>query len=209
LPEQFFLASARYIEKKNLFTLIEAYADYHARSKQAGDSEPWSLVILGDGVLKPALQGRIEQLHLSDRVLLQGFKQYPELPAYYGLAGGFIHASTTEQWGLVVNEAMAAGLPVLVSERCGCASELVRNGENGYLFNPSDQHTLSDLMTQMSGSECNRAAMGQISQDIVEGYGPDKFADGLLKAVRRAKEVGAARPGIVSSAILQALAHRQ
>jgi 1,2-diacylglycerol 3-alpha-glucosyltransferase len=55
-----------------------------------------------------------------------------------GLASAFIQASTTEQWGLVVNEAMASGLPVLVSERCGCAPDLVKNGVNGYTFDPYD-----------------------------------------------------------------------
>ena len=56
----------------------------------------------------------------------------------YGLASAFVHPSTTEQWGLVVNEAAAAGLPLIVSERCGCAPELVRQGVTGFLFDPYD-----------------------------------------------------------------------
>ena len=81
---------------------------------------------------------------------MPGFKQYDELPIYYGLAGAFIHASTTEQWGLVVNEAMAAGLPVIVSERCGCAPDLVENGRNGFTFDPYDVDALTHLMLKMA-----------------------------------------------------------
>ena len=75
-------------------------------------------------------------LGLDNDVIFPGFIQYDELPAYYGLAKAFIHASTVEQWGLVVNEALAAGLPVLVSERCGCAPDLVREGRERLHLRP-------------------------------------------------------------------------
>ncbi len=118
LPQNYFLASARFVEKKNLSRLIQAYAAYRACLLQAGKGrnpvEAWELVLLGDGPLRPALDSQIAALGLKEHVFLQGFKQYAELPVFYGLAKAFIHASTTEQWGLVVNEAMASGLPVLV-----------------------------------------------------------------------------------------------
>ena len=87
---------------------------------------------------------------LAGAVILPGFRQYDELPAFYGLARAFVHASTTEQWGLVVNEAMAAGLPVLVSDRCGCAQDLVRNGVNGFTFDPCDVEELAGLMHRVA-----------------------------------------------------------
>ncbi len=74
--------------------------------------------------------------------ILPGFKPYDELPVYYALANAFVHASTSEQWGLVVNEAIATGLPVIVSNRCGCAPELV-NG-NGFTFDPTNEDELTD-----------------------------------------------------------------
>jgi len=116
LPAKYFLASARFIEKKNLPRLIQAYAKY--RDLAANDS-PWELVLLGDGQLRPILEPQLLTANLQNHVRLPSFKQYSELPFYYGCAGAFVHASTTEQWGLVVNEAMASGLPVLVSNRCG------------------------------------------------------------------------------------------
>ena len=117
LPVRFFLAASRFVAKKNLFRLLDAYAAY----RQRAGAGAWHLVLLGDGALRAQIESRIVRLDLIGRVMLPGFKQYEELPAWYGLARAFVHASTTEQWGLVVNEAMASGLPVLVSERCGCA----------------------------------------------------------------------------------------
>ena len=125
LPENYFLASARFIEKKNLSSLIEAYAEYRRRSEIAA-KVPWDLVVLGDGPLRETLNTQLSTLNLNEHVHLPGFKPYDELPVYYALANAFVHASTTEQWGLVVNEAIASGLPVIVSDRCGCVPELVQ-----------------------------------------------------------------------------------
>ena len=123
LPERYFLASARFVPKKNLLRLLEAYAGYRRRA----GADAWHLVLLGDGELRGDIERRSALPDLAGAVILPGFRQYDELPAYYGLARAFVHASTTEQWGLVVNEAMAAGLPVLVSDRCGCAPDLVED----------------------------------------------------------------------------------
>ena len=82
---------------------------------------PWDLVICGSGRLEEKLKQASSKL---PDVHFLGYKQAEELSSYYGLARTFIHASSHfEQWGLVVNEAMAAGLPVLVSRVCGCALE--------------------------------------------------------------------------------------
>src|ERR1041384_6485360 len=102
LPENYFLASARFIEKKNLATLIRAYAAYTQKSEAIGNPS-WHLVLLGDGPLREALNSQLSTLNLHGQVHLPGFKQYEELPVYYALANVFVHASTSEQWGLVVN----------------------------------------------------------------------------------------------------------
>src|SRR5205823_7578307 len=109
---------------------------------------PWDVVLLGDGPLREALNSQLSTLNLHPHVQLPGFKQYNELPVYYALAKAFVHASTTEQWGLVVNEAIASGLPVIVSERCGCAPELVR--DNGFTFDPTDEHVLASQLLNMA-----------------------------------------------------------
>lgn len=211
LPARYFLASARLIEKKNLHRLIFAYARY--RQAIAGKTENSAacldLVLLGDGELRPQLESLVHELGLQDFVHMPGFKQYPELPIFYGLASVFIHASTSEQWGLVVNEAMASGLPVLVSERCGCAQDLVRSGVNGFTFNPFDADGMTALMLKVGGGECDLQRMGKASREIVGRWGPQAFAEGLLKAARVAIETPPSRWNRMDRALLGALVHWQ
>src|SRR5262245_46839717 len=91
LPENYFLASARFIETKNLLSLIQAYAEYRKKSEVRGQtsdvnnrSAPWDLVLLGDGPLKSDLCRLISDLQLNEHAHLPGFKAYDELPVYYG-----------------------------------------------------------------------------------------------------------------------------
>jgi 1,2-diacylglycerol 3-alpha-glucosyltransferase len=193
LPENYFLASARFIPKKNLATLIRAYSEYRKHASASVLRPPtsglWSLVILGDGPLQSELRSLISDLGLEDSVLLPGFKQYDELPIYYGLANAFIHASTTEQWGLVVNEAMAAGLPVIVSQRCGCVPELVHDGINGFQFDPQDEPRLAQLMIAVAAAtEEQRAAWGEASRRIIRDWSLDRFAQGIEEASAIARQ---------------------
>jgi glycosyltransferase involved in cell wall biosynthesis len=190
LPENFFLASARFVEKKNLSRLIKAYALYREMAAKAENgkrkTEIWDLVLLGDGPLREALNSQLSTLNLRDHVALPGFKQYGELPVYYGLAKAFIHASTIEQWGLVVNEAMASGLPVLVSNRCGCAADLVQEGRNGFSFDPYNIEALAQLMLKFSADDFPLSEFGSASRQIVETVSVSAFAEGMSGAVAQA-----------------------
>ena len=184
LPENYFLASARFIEKKNLPTLIRAYAAYRQKSEASGNP-PWDVVLLGDGPLREALNSQLSTLNLHRHVRLPGFKQYDELPGYYALAKAFIHSSTTEQWGLVVNEAIASGLPVIVSNRCGCVSELVQG--NGFSFEPTDEHELGSRLLQMASlSDDERRRLGDASYTIAANFAPKRFGEGMEQAAQLA-----------------------
>jgi glycosyltransferase involved in cell wall biosynthesis len=204
LPENYFLASARFIPKKNLPRLIRAYAEYRElcrasvsdaeRSEAAGNppsprlrrtGAPWDLVLLGDGPLRQTLNTQLSTLNLQAHVHLPGFKQYDELPIYYAFAKAFVHASTTEQWGLVVNEAVASGLPVIVSDRCGCMPELV-NG-NGFTFDPFDEQKLVERLLQMASlSDDERKSLSDASYRISANVAPEHFGEGLEQAARLA-----------------------
>src|SRR6266478_3488690 len=190
LPENYFLASARFIEKKNLPRLIRAYAEYRqlcrasvSDAERSGGNAPWDLVLLGDGPLRQTLNSLLATLNLDAHVHLPGFKQYDELPVYYALAKAFVHASTTEQWGLVVNEAVASGLPVIVSNRCGCVPELV-NG-NGFTFDPFDERELVERLSQMASmSDDERKSLSDASYGISANFAPKRFGEGLEQAAR-------------------------
>ena len=184
LPENYFLASARFIEKKNLPTLIRAYAAYRQKSEASGNP-PWDVVLLGDGPLREALKSQLSTLNLHRHVRLPGFKQYDELPVYYALAKAFVHASTTEQWGLVVNEAIASGLPVIVSNRCGCVPELVQG--NGFIFESTDEHELGSRLLEMASlSDEERRRLGDVSYTIGANFAPERFGEGMEQAAQLA-----------------------
>ena len=202
LPENYFLASARFIEKKNLVRLVRAYAEYRRRT--SGDA-PWDLVLLGDGPLRETLNSQLSTLNLHAHVHLPGFRPYGELPVYYALANAFVHPSTTEQWGLVVNEAIASGLPVIVSERCGCAPELVQG--NGFTFDPTDDHELASRLLEMASlSDCDLKQRGEASRKIAGRFGPELFGEGLEQAARVATQLTRKKSGITDRALLFAAA---
>jgi glycosyltransferase involved in cell wall biosynthesis len=184
LPEKYFLASARFLPKKNLVTLLRAHADYLRRSSAPG----WDLVLLGDGPLRSQLLAECERLGITGKVHLPGFRQYDELPMYYGLAGAFVHASISEPWGLVVNEAMASGLPLIVSRKCGCVSELLEEGRNGFSFLPEDIDELTALLLRMAAlSDAERQLIARRSREIIRPWSVERFASGLRDAVTAAE----------------------
>jgi glycosyltransferase involved in cell wall biosynthesis len=164
--------------------------------------------LLGDGHLRETLNSQLSTLNLHDHVLLPGFKQYDELPAYYALASAFIHASTVEQWGLVVNEAMASGLPVLVSNRCGCAQDLVQEGVNGFTFDPRDIEQLANLILRVSDLRFPISDFGTASQRIIAAWGPERFANGLRDAVATAQKNPRSRTGVFDRLLLRLLLYR-
>jgi glycosyltransferase involved in cell wall biosynthesis len=182
LNRPYFLAINRFIPKKNLLNLMESYSQY----RQLAGEQAWDLVLCGDGELKEQIEAKITQLSLQDVVHLPGFLQQEQLLPYFAHASCFVHASTTEQWGLVVNEAMAAGLPVIVSERCGCFEDLVVEGVNGFGFNPENKAQLTQLMSKISSKNINLQNMGQASLEHIQKYSPDYFATGLKQAVEYA-----------------------
>jgi glycosyltransferase involved in cell wall biosynthesis len=200
LPENYFLASARFIEKKNLPRLINAYSEYH-RSCETSGIAAWHLVLLGDGPLRETLNTQLSTLNLHNQVHLPGFKPYDELPIYYAFANAFVHASTTEQWGLVVNEAIASGLPVIVSERCGCAPELVR--DNGFTFDPTDEHEVASQLLKMAFlSDDERKHFADASRRISENVAPQCFGEGLERAAQMTISDAPKNFGVIDRALL-------
>jgi 1,2-diacylglycerol 3-alpha-glucosyltransferase len=179
---QFFLYVGRFAPEKNLRRLVEAYG----RHRQAGGS--WELVLVGDGAERDALERMIDEDGIAG-VHVRPWATLDELAGWYGLASCFVLPSLSEPWGLVVNEAMATGLPVLVSERCGCVPELVSEGENGFAFDPLDVAKLTALLGRIEGMDApTREAMGRESEEIVGRYTPETWAErlvGLMGGVRR------------------------
>jgi len=143
---RFFFFPARFVPKKNVPLVLRAYASY-LRLLGSGD-EAHRLVLCGQGPDKDVIQREIERLSLGSQVKLCEWLPYEWMPRACRLSTALILASTHDQWGMTVNEALSAGAPVLVSDRCG-AHELVRNNVNGFTFAPTDTEHLSMLMQQL------------------------------------------------------------
>lgn len=181
----YFLAVNRFIPKKNLSFLISSYAIYH----QIMGENAWDLVICGEGQMRLNIEQQILEVGLKKHIHLPGFLQQDELFSYLAHAGCFIHASIQEQWGLVVNEAMAAGLPVLVSNRCGCYEDLIIEGVNGFGFDPENTQQLTELMLKMSSPDIDLQKIGEAALEHIQKFSPDYFAQGLMQAVEYALAV--------------------
>jgi glycosyltransferase involved in cell wall biosynthesis len=184
------------------------------------------LVLLGDGPMRSTIETLCASLGIEvvnaapwevtgdaipsrPMVFLPGFRQLDELPKFYSQAIAFIHASTVDQWGLVVNEAMASGLPVLVSRGCGCAPDLVQEGVNGWTFDPTDEKEIARLMLQVGAmSPSSRAELGIAGQRIIEAWGPERFAEGCRDSAANALALGAKKVGTIDRLLLAALIRR-
>lgn len=180
LPERYFLYVGRFAPQKNLVRLLQAYRRY-----KDSDPDGWKLVLVGDGPQREELLEVAHDLELTD-VIWPGFKQINELPLYYALASGFIIPSVSEPWGLVVNEAMACGLSVLASSRCGCVPDVLEEHTNGYTFGPFSVEEISASMSKLAQlKESERFAMGEASRNIVSGYTPEARAESLADCIRQ------------------------
>jgi 1,2-diacylglycerol 3-alpha-glucosyltransferase len=177
----YFLTLSRLIPKKNIGLIIDAYAAY--RKVLQGDTKPWQLVIAGEGPSHRELQERTLHHNLGSSIHMVGVvDRLDDAVRYYALCTAFVLASNrSEQWGLVVNEAMAAGAPILVSRQCGCSKELVRPGVNGFVFDGDSVSELTDRLLWMHGNQHQLKAMGQASRTIVDGFSPFRFADKVAK----------------------------
>lgn len=146
--DPFFFCPARFVAKKNLPFVIAAHSDY-ARTARAANLPPYPLVLCGQGPEKNAVQDAISHHHSPDLVKICDWLPYEFIPRASRLSTAVILASHYDQWGMTVNEALSAGTPVLVSDRCG-AHELVQNDVNGYTFSPSNRAHLTTLIEQMA-----------------------------------------------------------
>lgn len=185
LPDRYYVCVGRMIAKKDHATAIAAYR----LALQRRPDLP-ALLLVGDGPLHEQTARQIAGL--EGRVVLYGAASYRDLPAIYALSHAFIHPSRVEQWGLVVNEAMACGAVPIVSTACGCIPDLVRDGTDGWTFPPGAVDVLCDLILTAATDPGRTAAMGAAAQRSIAAWSPQRFGDGIAAAV------GMARPKAIS-----------
>jgi glycosyltransferase involved in cell wall biosynthesis len=172
-----FLYVGRLSEEKNLFTLLKAFNNIVSNKNE------WGLILLGSGPLMHDIKDYIIANNLNDTVKIPGFIQQDEIAKYYAFSDVFILPSISEPWGLVVNEAMLYELPVIVSNKCGCVPELVKNGFNGFVFEPNDQKYLKSLMKAFIDNKYSIDEMGKNSLEIVLKHSPDNIANNIYNGL--------------------------
>lgn len=183
LPSRpYFVAVNRFAPEKNLPRLIEAYRRYRLGTES---QNAWDLVLCGDGPGRAKIDEAIGSSGFSESIHTPGFLQADELPRWLAFASAFVHPATSEPWGLVVNEAAASGLPLLVSERAGAVETFVpeQTATAGRRFNPFDVDAMASALAEMSKlSPETRRSLGENALAIALEWGPERFAEGALQA---------------------------
>lgn len=237
LPEHYFLSLGRFVAKKNLDTLLQAFRKFldsqprpntHLVMVGSGEEET-KLISLCAGLKLPVCDHRRPDANAlapgTPQVHFYGFRQIDENPIFYALADAFILPSLYEEWGLVVNEAMAAGLPVVVSETAGCAEDLLENDpepladlrpvtelrsrdslkrgarRNGFVFAPNSADELAAVLQILAAQPALCREMGAAGREIVEKFSCRQFAENALLAAEAA--LSGRRKGLVRGTALQ------
>jgi glycosyltransferase involved in cell wall biosynthesis len=166
------LYCGRFSPEKNLPLLLRAFAGLRRRVP-----EPQTVLkLVGYGPDEARLRGMASELGIVGAVEFAGRARQAELPAIMRAADALILPSTREPWGLVVNEAMLCGLPVAVSNRCGCCADLVQPS-TGWTFSPFDEEELVRVLETIASAPREAlAAMGEAARRVGEQYSPQNCA---------------------------------
>lgn len=178
----------RLVGKKNLATLIEAYARYVG---QAGASAR-RLVLVGDGEQREELRQLVKTRGIAALVDFAGHCDSADVARWLSQALALCLVSTEEQWGLVVNEAVALGIPALVSTPVGARDALVRSGETGHVVDPHSPADIARAMLALSSSETQWHEMAAASRARSWLADADRFADAVEWLIDPAAEQAAA-----------------
>ncbi len=176
LAPRFFLFVGRLVREKGVFDLLEAYGKLTPELRTVV-----SLVLVGEGNAREEVTRRAGQI-APGQVRCTGFVQRDQLASYYALAESFVFPSHSDTWGLVVNEAMACGLPVITSDAAGCAADLVQDHWNGRVIGRGDVIQLASAMEEMGRDSALRTQMGNHSRELVLRYSPAACAAGIARA---------------------------
>jgi len=178
------LFAGRLIPEKNLHRLLRAWG----RCGLAGAR----LLVAGSGPLEDELRGLAASLGLRNAVF-HGFQDQQGMARLYAAADALILPSLSERWGLVVNEAMASGLPVFVSGRCGCVPDLVQHGVNGWRFDPADDASLEEALDRFGRlPDADLRQWGEASRAIISRWNHSETIAGFRRAFRSTAACGEA-----------------
>lgn len=168
-----FLYAGKFYEAKDLFTLVAAFKKLN--------NELARLILVGNGIQ----EAKVREWAAGDqRIIITGFRNQSEMPAIYKVGDVFVLPSKSETWGLAVNEAMASGRAIVVSDKAGCAVDLVKDDYNGYVFLTGNIDSLVSCLEAMS-DKTKVAAMGAASKQIISEWSFENQAKEIEEIIRR------------------------
>ncbi len=181
LPDRYYLFVGRMVAEKGISLLLQAYAQLEAALR-----ERIGLVFVGDGAGRAQCEAQATLVQ-PGRIVFPGFLHREELAIYYGLAECLVFPTFSDPWGLVVNEAMACGLPVIATDVAGATPDLVRDGWNGRVVKARDVDGLLAAMRELAEAPETTRRMAGRSSEHIANYTAQTWAEGFASAVTAQK----------------------
>ena len=153
------------------------------------DDECWKmmpdnviLLLIGGGELESEYKNTVEATQLNN-VIIEPFHPMEELMQFYRAADVFVHPTSYDVWGLVVNEAMASGLPCVVSDHCVAGLELIKDGVNGYLTEMGREDIICQRVLQIFNDKKLHDEMAINALETIKGYTIENMAEMQIRAI--------------------------
>jgi glycosyltransferase involved in cell wall biosynthesis len=172
--EPTFLYVGRLSVEKGLDDLIAAFCMVYKSLPKA------KLDLVGSGPVSEELQRRVAKLGMSDAIAFRGSKPLDEIATLFMRSTALVLPSHSEPWGLVVNEALSYGCPVVVSSACGCVPDLALDGITGYSFEVGDVDALAKAMMASTQLSRDRLAVARKCLEVISNYTPERAATQIL-----------------------------
>ena len=187
---------ARLVPIKNIDNLLKAWQLIEQHNTG------YNLLIVGNGPQEIFLKQLSSDLNIKAVEFIDAVENNA-LPAYLKRSGAFILPSLSETWGLVVNEAMAAGLPVLLSTKINAATDLLQEGINGFGFEPVDVNAIHKaILDFINTDDLAKAAMSAASLKLIEAFSFQRMGEQLIQELNRLYIKPYTRPGIIPATII-------
>jgi glycosyltransferase involved in cell wall biosynthesis len=170
------LFASKLMPRKRPMDLLQAYEGMRNSNVDA------CLVFVGAGELEEDLRRYVSEHCILD-VHFFGFRNQSELPKFFALADVFILPSENEPWGLVINEVMAASLPVVAADEIGAVADLVKNGDNGFVYPVGDIRSLTNHLRSLADDMDLRVVMGRRSAERMAGWDFERCVAGVREAL--------------------------
>jgi len=155
-------------ERKGVSDLVTAVGNI--------DENPPHLLLVGDGPKREALERQAAELG-DDQMTFIGEIPNQKLANYYAMADAFVLPSRHDPWGLVLNEAMACGTPVITTTGAGAAGDLVEDGETGLVVPPADPASLTEALIELQQNPALRTSLSSQALERLEAYTPARYAE--------------------------------